>query len=95
MDIANELVAVKLVLRGRVQGVGFRAYLELHARRLGIKGYAKNLFSGDVEVYAEGPRARIEGFIELARKGPHLARVDHMDVQWLRPEGKYVDFYVY
>jgi acylphosphatase len=46
--------SVKLVVRGRVQGVGYRYFIARTASELGINGYVKNLYSGDVEIVAEG-----------------------------------------
>jgi acylphosphatase len=67
---------------GRVQGVGYRRFVQRHATRLGLTGYAANLEDGDVEVVAEGPVEALDEFEVILRRGPTLARVAtlHTDV---------------
>jgi acylphosphatase len=74
----------RAVVRGRVQGVGFRASVREQARRLGLRGWAKNLMDGTVEVVAEGEAAAIQGFLEYLRQGPPGARVQglDLDLEW-------------
>ncbi|MGC8864708.1 MAG: acylphosphatase [Bacteroidales bacterium] len=66
---------VRLIIQGRVQGVGFRYYVLHRARELGIKGYVKNLPNGNVLVEAVGNDENLPRFIDECRKGPPLARV--------------------
>ena len=75
-----------------VQGVGYRYYAVGHARRLGINGYAKNLPSGGVEVWAEGERGELEEFLKLLRIGPVTAEVYDVAVEWQKPAGSYQTF---
>jgi acylphosphatase len=70
-------------VRGRVQGVGFRATTVSVARRLGLAGWVRNLVDGDVELEAEGPPEAIEQLLTFLHRGPPGARVDgvsHTDV---------------
>lgn len=69
-----------LVVRGRVQGVGFRASCAAQARRLGLDGWVRNLADGSVQVLADGPAAAVEALISWCRHGPPLARVDDVAV---------------
>ncbi|MCS6878303.1 MAG: acylphosphatase [Geminicoccaceae bacterium] len=69
-------VAVRVELHGRVQGVGFRAWMVRQARRLGLKGWVRNRRDGSVEALLDGPRERIAEMLALCRQGPPLARVD-------------------
>ena len=69
-------------VRGRVQGVLFRSFVERHARRLGLKGYARTLFDGRVEVVAEGERSALEELLKQLHQGPPGARVVGVDVEW-------------
>jgi acylphosphatase len=71
-----------LLIAGRVQGVGYRAYVRRHALDLGLTGHAENLADGRVEVVAEGPRGGLEHLLERLRTGPVHASVDSIDVQW-------------
>ena len=73
---------VHLVIRGRVQGVGFRWFAQREARALGLTGVVRNLADGAVEVEAEGDRARLERLVEALREGPRSARVTSVEVRW-------------
>ena len=72
-------VAKRYVVRGRVQGVGFRYYVERAANALRLTGYARNLDDGTVEVYAIGPPDRFSEFSGLLWKGPPTAEVRGVD----------------
>ena len=63
------------IVRGRVQGVGFRASTVFEARSLGLRGWVKNLPDGNVEVLAMGDDAAVEALIAWLRQGPRGARV--------------------
>jgi acylphosphatase len=65
------------------------------ARRRGLLGGVRNLRDGRVEVEVEGARAAVEALIESLRKGPPMARVIDLDVQWESPAGQYVDFRIW
>lgn len=67
---------IRIVVEGRVQGVGFRAFVEREATRLQLDGWVRNRRDGSVEAVAAGPRAIIEAFIGLTRRGPIASRVD-------------------
>jgi len=73
---------VHVVIRGRVQGVGFRYFAAREARRLEVSGVVRNLVDGAVEVEAEGDRASLERLVEALRAGPRAARVVSVDVGW-------------
>jgi acylphosphatase len=82
-----DLARVHLVVSGRVQGVAFRMYTVDEARRLGVKGWVRNLPDGRVEVEAEGERAALLGLVRFCEKGPPAARVDGVDARWGAYEG--------
>lgn len=65
----------QFLISGRVQGVGYRAFVVTMARRLGIAGWARNLEDGRVEVQAVGSRAQLEEFAQQLRQGPRFAEV--------------------
>ena len=73
---------VHLVIRGRVQGVGFRWFAWREARRLEVSGVVRNRVDGGVEVEAEGDRPRLERLVEVQRKGPGAAQVTSVDERW-------------
>lgn len=70
------MAAARFIVRGKVQGVWFRASTRDEALKLGLRGYACNLSNGDVEVLAAGEAAAIEALAAWLRQGPPLARVD-------------------
>jgi acylphosphatase len=85
--------AIRAVVRGRVQGVGFRDHVEYRARLLCLTGYVRNLEGHrSVEVIAEGPREKLEQLIEHLHDGPRMSRVDAVDIEWRAPTGAYADF---
>lgn len=67
--------SVRLIVRGRVQGVGFRYATVEQGRRLGLAGWARNLPDGGVEVVAAGAAAAVERLVAWCRQGPPSARV--------------------
>jgi acylphosphatase len=85
---------VHVLVKGRVQGVGYRAFTERVAREAGVSGYSRNLPDGDVELEAEGERASLERLIQRLREGPPLARVEDLQVRWTSYRGEYNRFVV-
>jgi len=89
----HTLSALRAVVRGRVQGVGFREYVLNRARFLAVSGYVRNLADGrSLEVVAEGPRSDLEQLLAYLRDGPRLARVDAVESDWGEPTGAYDGF---
>jgi len=82
------------LVKGRVQGVGYRAFAQKKALELGLSGYAENLPDGRVEVVAEGPEEDLRAFLHHLKQGPRLARVEGVEVQWAEETGLR-GFYVY
>ncbi len=82
------------VICGRVQGVFFRAFVVEQAQTLDLKGWARNLPGGKLEVLAQGDVAVIEDFAARLRQGPPLARVDAVEIQWTDHETEYKNFQI-
>ena len=70
----------RVVIRGRVQGVGFRAWTEHEAMRRALEGWARNRRDGSVEAVFAGPPETVTAMIEACRRGPRVSRVDALDV---------------
>jgi acylphosphatase len=86
-------VALHAIVRGRVQGVGFREFVLREALSLGLTGYARNLSDGrSVEVVAEGRRDLLERLVEGLSEGPRGANVQDVETHWGRATGLYRDF---
>jgi acylphosphatase len=77
--------AKRYVVRGRVQGVGFRWFVEREANMLGIAGWVRNNHDGSVEVLAQGTRDQLLGLHSRLREGPRAARVDAVEVSDVQP----------
>ncbi len=73
--------ARRWIVRGRVQGVGFRYFAQKTADLLGLAGYARNLNDGSVEVYAAGTKEKLDDFAGRLRQGPRWADVRGVDEQ--------------
>ncbi len=69
-------VTLRVVIRGRVQGIGYRAWTEITALERGVEGWVRNRRDGSVEALFAGPEAVVLDMIELCREGPPGARVD-------------------
>ena len=65
--------------------VMFRDFIQRHARSLGLRGTVKNLDDGSIEVIAQGSQDKLEEFIKHVQKGPFLAQVVRVDVEWVEP----------
>jgi len=81
------IVARRYLVRGRVQGVGFRYFAEERARLEGIGGFVRNLPDGRVEVVAEGDAEAVTRFERAIRHGPSGARVDDVGTEQAEPSG--------
>lgn len=84
--------AIYANVRGRVQGVFFRAFTRDRAKSLGLKGYVRNLPDGSVEVYAEGDEGKLRELIDFLHEGSSYSSVEDVDVQYVEPERRYEDF---
>jgi acylphosphatase len=78
---------ITALVRGRVQGVNYRAFVQRHARELKLSGHAENLSDGRVEVVAEGPSDDLEMLLVHLRNGPTHAEVEDVEVTWGEASG--------
>jgi acylphosphatase len=81
-----------ILIQGRVQGVGFRAATERMALASNLRGFVRNLDSGDVEIVAEGEPADLRRLAEWARRGPPAARVDGVQFAYSEATGEFSGF---
>lgn len=75
-----ENIGCKIIVTGKVQGVGFRYFTFKEASRLDLSGHAKNLRNGDVEVLLYGDRGKIDKMLKWIKKGPETSCVDDINV---------------
>ena len=89
----SNIVRAHIWIKGRVQGVGFRAHVEYQARQIGgLTGWVRNVGYDTVEAIAEGDRDKVERFIEEMKQGPRASRVDESKVEWQEPTGEFDRF---
>ncbi|GAB4134460.1 MAG: acylphosphatase [Ignavibacteriales bacterium] len=77
----NKEIRVEVIVKGLVQGVGFRYFILRKARELGLTGYVQNLFDGNVLIVTEGKKYLVDELVNAARIGPISAEVDSCDVK--------------
>ena len=96
MTEANQadIVRVHIWVTGRVQGVGFRAFVLQSGLLFGLTGWVRNLGYDQVETVAEGRRDSVDLFIEAVKSGPRASRVDDTRVDWEMPIGELDPFQV-
>jgi acylphosphatase len=75
------------VVRGDVQGVGFRYFVQRRAQQLGLHGWVRNNDDGSVELVAEGSRKELEQLRRAVEEGPRQARVDRVEARWSEATG--------
>lgn len=85
-------VARKFLIKGEVQGVGYRFFAQRAAARHQVVGYVRNCPDGTVEAWAEGPASSVEAFKDDLVAGPQWAVVDHVEEINLEPTGTYSAF---
>jgi len=89
----DELIRAHVVIEGRVQGVFFRMETRDAARRIGeVQGWVRNRRDGTVEAVLEGPRDRVERLLAWCRKGPPMAEVSRLKVDWQPYRGQFDGF---
>lgn len=84
--------ACHILVEGRVQGVGFRYFVQAQAENLGVNGWVRNRERGEVEVLAEGQREDIDRLILLLERGPSAAYVSNITIEWQAASGQFSQF---
>lgn len=84
--------AVRIIVSGLVQGVGFRYFIYREAKTLGLTGYAKNLPTGQVEIIASGEKGLIDELVKTTRVGPSHASVSDVQLEEIETPETFKDF---
>lgn len=92
--IAADMQRLETTVRGYVQGVGFRAFVQRQARALGLTGWVCNRSDGSVCFVAEGSRPDLLALVDRVNNGPSEAEVQDVDVSWLPYTGAFSNFEV-
>lgn len=90
--MSNSEKRAEILAIGLVQGVGFRYFVIKNAESLGLNGYVKNLFSGEVLTVVEGNRAKIEELFKRIRVGPSHASVRNCKIEWGESKNEFKHF---
>jgi len=90
----SENVRVHVRVKGRVQAVGFRAFVQQNAFQIGVTGWVRNVGYDIVEAVAEGTKAQIDQFLEMMKRGPNVSRVDESREEWEQVTGEFTGFHV-
>jgi acylphosphatase len=90
----QEIARLHMLVKGRVQNVGFRAHVEVAARQLGLTGWVRNVGYDTVETVAEGQRSKLERLAEVVRTGPRGSNVYESTMEWSDPTGEFAYFIV-
>ena len=79
--------ALRVRVRGRVQGVFFRAWTRQQAELLGVAGWVRNAFDGSVEAHLEGEQSAVQQLVQRLHRGPASAKVSEVEAEAANPEG--------
>lgn len=88
----EDLTRAEIIINGLVQGVGFRYFIMRNAISLGLKGYTKNLFSGEVLTVVEGSKPYVEDLYKKIIAGPSHASVRKHNIIWQEPKNEFNNF---
>jgi acylphosphatase len=88
------ITRARIVVSGRVQGIGFRYAARQWAVELNLTGWVRNLPDGRVEAVVEGDKPALDDLIRRLREGPPFAQVDDLDVEWELALGDFTDFQI-
>jgi acylphosphatase len=94
ISMTNDLARVHIWVTGRVQGVGFRAFVLQIGAMYGLFGWVRNVGYDRVETVAEGSRPVLERFVEAIKAGPRASHVDATQVDWENPSGEFDRFHI-
>ena len=94
MTVQDEIVRVHVWVQGRVQAVGFRAFVQQNALQIGVTGWVRNVGYDRVEAVAEGAREQLNQFLQMMKRGPIGARINDSREEWEQVTGEFSSFRV-
>lgn len=92
--VDDPITRIHAIVKGRVQGVGFRAYTQRHAVFYELTGWVRNRWNGTVELVAEGRKSNVEQFLQMIGRGPFHGTTQDVIVDWIDPTGEFKSFRV-
>ena len=90
----NKQTAVNIIIKGKVQGVGYRYFTLKKAQELHIIGWVKNQSDGTVALFGQGNKRNLELLIAILKQGPSFSKVDEVIVNWEHAHAEYTDFVI-
>lgn len=90
--MSNDEKRAEIIVNGLVQGVGFRYFVFREAEKLNLKGYVKNLYTGEVLTVIEGSKAKIEELFKKIKVGPSHASVKNANINWDGTKNEFTHF---
>ena len=90
----NKKTTVNIIIKGKVQGVGYRYFTLKKAQELHIIGWVRNQSDGTVALFGQGNKFFLELFIEILQQGPSFSKVDEVIVNWEHAQAEYIDFVI-
>jgi acylphosphatase len=90
--ISSEPVRIHIWVTGRVQGVGFRSFVQQVGKQFDLTGWVCNVGYDNVEVLAEGPVDKLKMFAESVKIGPGASRVEEIRIEWGTASGEFQNF---
>ena len=90
--MTTDKIRAEIIVNGLVQGVGFRYYVQRKAYDLGLGGYVKNLYTGEVLIIAEGEKSMLEELIKIIKTGPSHAHIKNCRVEWSNSKDEFTTF---
>lgn len=94
MTNQDENTRIHVWVNGRVQAVGFRAFVQQNALQIGVTGWVRNVGYDTVEAVAEGSKEQVDDFLRMVKRGPMGARVDDWREEWGKMTGEFKSFRV-
>lgn len=92
MTKQDKSIRVHVWVQGRVQAVGFRAFVQQNALQIGVVGWVRNVGNDTVEAVAEGTQEQIDSFLQMVKRGPNVSRVDESREEWGQATGEFRTF---
>jgi len=92
MTDSLDTVRAHVFVSGRVQGVGFRAFVDRQAQHHGLTGWVRNVMDGRVESEVQGGQEPIDGFLQDLNRGPTWSNVEQVTIDWIQPENHETSF---
>ncbi len=92
--MSNEIIRAEIIAIGFVQGVGFRHFVYQNAKSIGVTGYVKNLYTGEVLTVAEGEKYKLEELYNKIKIGPSYSRVTKATIDYLPAKNEFKTFEV-